>query len=106
MSPRITRRTALILLPLGAAFAAGCTTGTPISPQQVASIQRGKTTKDEVRKTFGEPKSVMAATGGETWMYDYSNPLQMLSGGSYQQLFITFTGNRVKDYQHSTTKAF
>lgn len=86
-------------------FLAGCATGTsPITQQQVSAIQRGKTTKEEIRKSFGEPRSVTATAGGEMWMYDHANSL--FSTDAYQQLFITFSGNRVKDFQHSAMKRF
>ena len=36
---------------------------------QVQSIQLGKTTKEEIRKTFGEPWRIGLENGLETWTY-------------------------------------
>jgi outer membrane protein assembly factor BamE (lipoprotein component of BamABCDE complex) len=101
------KRIALITL---VALAAGCaaTSGTTITPEQVAAIQRGKTTKEDIRKRFGEPYSVSASSSGDVWTYyqaTAATPLNMFSGGgSYQQVMIMFSGNRVREVQHVSTR--
>lgn len=58
----------LVLLPL----LSGCTTidihGTEVEPEQLAKIQVGVTTKDQVRKLLGTPSSV-SPFGNNTWYY-------------------------------------
>ena len=96
----------LVSIGLSAAALSGCAVGTKITQQQISQIQRGKTTKAEITKLFGEPRSVMSHGGGQIWTYDSADPIGMLSGASKSQsLMITFAGDRVKDYQHTAAGA-
>lgn len=47
--------------------------GKTFDPKQVSTIQKGKTTKQEIRSTFGEPVSTRAIDTGEVWSYFYQS---------------------------------
>lgn len=69
-----------LLLPLVfSAFLAGCATssytvGAPINVENVAKIEHGKTTTENLIAMFGQPiaKSPLSATQ-EKWVYTYAN---------------------------------
>src|SRR3972149_2120704 len=66
------RRRALILGMAGLP-AAGCaiTYGREFDTTKVSQIQKGKTTKDEVRAMLGEPASTSVTADFEQWTYAY-----------------------------------
>jgi len=66
------RRRALILGMAGL-LAAGCaiTYGREFDTTKVSQIQKGKTTKDEVRAMLGEPASTSVTADFEQWTYAY-----------------------------------
>jgi outer membrane protein assembly factor BamE (lipoprotein component of BamABCDE complex) len=100
----------LLIIP----FVAGCAMqgGRDFDTGYVVSIQRGTTTKADVRANLGEP--VSRSTGGngeEIWSYLYQkgpNQFQAVMGAytgkvpmSGKSLTITFSGDLVKDYSYS-----
>lgn len=110
------------IIPLAISFAAtlpACSTlsqGTKFDDAYVSQIQRGSTTKADIRRHLGEPASITSTSAGEVWTYQYSD------GGSYwnmvkstyglasqkinlQMLTLTFSGDKVKDYTHTVQKA-
>lgn len=109
----------ILLAAAALAAAAGCSTysqGRKFDDAYVARIQRGTTTKADVRAHIGDPSSVTATSEGDVWTYQYTD------GGSYwnmvastygmasqqinlQMLTITFAGDRVKDFTHTVQKA-
>ena len=92
----------------------GCVTsyGTKVDADYVSKIERGKTTKAEIKSHMGNPQSTMNsgnAVDNETWVYEYVNPGSISSmvvadftgkrpGSNAQSLTITFSGGVVKDY--------
>lgn len=111
---------AAVLAALGTApLAAGCSTpsqGRKFDDAYVAQIQRGKTTKTDIRKALGDPGSVSSTAEGDVWTCQYSD------GGSYwnmvgatygltsqktnlQMLTINFRGDVVRDFTHTVQKA-
>lgn len=108
-----------LLMALALALMAGCSTpsqGTKFDDSFVAKIQRGKTTKAEVRQGLGEPASVSKTAEGDVWTYQYSDGggYWNMVGAAYgltsqkinmQMLTVVFNGDRVKDYTHTVQKA-
>lgn len=99
-----------------AALLSGCAMqgGREFDTGYVAQIQRGVTTKTDVRQHLGEPVSVTTAGNGEdVWSYAHQkgpNQMQAVLGAytgkvpmSMQSLTIIFTGDTVKDYTFSTS---
>lgn len=71
-------RIATVLIATAAALSFSGCAGTVISGKSydstlVSKIQKGKTTKQEVRMTFGEPVSTKVIDGGEVWNYYYQS---------------------------------
>lgn len=70
-----------------------------------SNLKKGRTTKDQVRATFGKPRSVQSNNGQETWIY-YSSTIGLgVIAGQIQNiksLTIMFVGEVVKDYNYST----
>ena len=80
-----------------------------------SKIVENKTTKDDVRKTFGSPdESSFTDNGKEIWKYEFANikadavnyiPIVNLFGssssGTKKQLVILFEGNVVSKYSMS-----
>jgi outer membrane protein assembly factor BamE (lipoprotein component of BamABCDE complex) len=83
--------------------------GRPINASFVQSIQRGKTTADEVRKALGEPATVTTSPDGFVWSYSHWEGKPAVFGATYSstnttQLIIEFKNGKVADYQYSTSK--
>jgi outer membrane protein assembly factor BamE (lipoprotein component of BamABCDE complex) len=84
------------------------TLGHPISPEAIASIQIGKTTKTEILSMFGNPHSISPTVGGdEVYKFVYMNTKANSSGpfsmnidvdSAYQELNVTFKEEIVADY--------
>jgi len=81
----------------------------------VDKIERGVTTKADIRKNIGEPHSVTVSSFGDSWSYQYlrgPNLIQIYgnmlgadnSGGENKSLTIIFSGNVVKDYTLSESQ--
>lgn len=101
-----------------ATCAGGCSTpstGRDFDDAYVARIQRGSTTKAQVRQAFGEPLSVAQHAEGETWTWSfqsggsYGNMVAATYGLASQQvkskiLNVTFVGDKVKDFNYSNQK--
>ncbi|WP_423186774.1 outer membrane protein assembly factor BamE domain-containing protein [Alishewanella sp. d11] len=66
--------TLFILLMLTGCATANYELGNPINPENVAKIENGKTTKQELISLFGEPytKTPLSSTQ-EKWIYTYIN---------------------------------
>lgn len=95
---------------------AGCVApmaqGRKFDDSYVAQIQKGKTTKAEIRKNFGEPVSVSRTSEVETWTYSYSNAYGRgyAQGATFgmvkpkaddQMLIVVFKGDTVVEYQYT-----
>ena len=109
-------RIALIVV-LAVLVGPGCTPkiGRDINKSSVSAIERGVTTKAQVRANLGEPKSVTTTSTGETWSYQYMQGMNYGEtwaalfgardyGGIHKMLIVTFDGDRVKDYSYMETK--
>jgi outer membrane protein assembly factor BamE (lipoprotein component of BamABCDE complex) len=110
-------RIALVVV-LTALVGPGCAPkiGRDFNTSYVSGIERGITTKAEVRQNLGEPHSVTTTSGGEIWSYRYmqgSNYAQDVGalfgtreykGMSQKMLTITFAGDRVKDFMYREGK--
>ncbi len=100
------------------AAASGCSTpstGRDFDDAYVAKLQRGSTTKAQVRQAFGEPLSVAQHADGETWTWSfqgggsYGNMVASAYGLASMQvrskiLNITFAGDKVKDFNYANQK--
>jgi outer membrane protein assembly factor BamE (lipoprotein component of BamABCDE complex) len=83
----------------------GCATGVNVTQENVSRVQRGKTTRSEVIKLFGEPQAKTVSSMGDMWMYDSTDAMLLWVGrGSARMLTITFVGDKVKDYQFTEAK--
>ena len=87
-------------------LSAGCVkinAGFDFPEDQVQNIQLGKTTKEEIHKTFGEPWRIGLENGKETWTYgkySYSGSTET----SAKDLVVRFTKNDiVESYTFSKT---
>jgi outer membrane protein assembly factor BamE (lipoprotein component of BamABCDE complex) len=82
-SGRLGGRLGLAALALAVALAAGClytrdrtirTSGRELTPQALASLQKGITTPQDVEKLFGPPQRTLTpGPGGEVLIYDYES---------------------------------
>ena len=95
-----------LLIILCLLFSAGCmklNVGFDFPEDQVTNIQLKKTTKEEIRKTFGEPWRIGLENGKETWTYgkySYSGSTET----SAKDLVVRFTRNDIVDsYTFSKT---
>jgi outer membrane protein assembly factor BamE (lipoprotein component of BamABCDE complex) len=84
--------------------------GRSIDSTFVQSIQRGRTTADEVRKALGEPASITTSPDGFVWSYTHWEGKPAVFGATYSsssttQLVVQFKNGKVVDYQYSTSKA-
>lgn len=109
-------KTRLIAAALAAAvLAAGCAStaqGQKFDDGFVAQIQKGRTTKGQVRSALGEPQTVQKSSGTETWIYSYSDAygrgyVQAATFGLVKQksddqtLIVVFQGDVVADYTYT-----
>ena len=83
---------------------AGCATvGHEFPADQVKTIQVGKTSKEEIRKTFGEPWRVGLEDGLETWSYGRYQ-YRMFSEKDAMDLVVRFNDRDiVESYTFNTT---
>jgi outer membrane protein assembly factor BamE (lipoprotein component of BamABCDE complex) len=110
----ITRIVLIVVLAITAG--PGCWAfGRDIKKSSVSGIERGVTTKAQVRENLGEPQSVRTTSTGEVWSYRYMRGMSygeswaaLLGareyGGVNKMLVVTFDGDRVKDYSYMETK--
>jgi hypothetical protein len=94
--------------------ACASTVGRKFDTGYVAHIERGKTTRTEIREHLGAPERTINSgdPGAETWIYQY------LDAGSYmaravqqftlktpassaQSITVTFSGNVVRDFTYT-----
>lgn len=105
----------MITLAVGIGGCSTPSTGRDFDDAYVAKIQRGSTTKAQVREAFGEPLSVTQHAEGETWTWSfqgggsYGNMVASAYGLASQQvkskiLNVTFVGDKVKDFNYSNQK--
>lgn len=106
---------ALALLLTIALAVGGCAStaqGRKFDDGYVAQIRKGQTTKDEIRKNFGEPVSVSRTSDLETWTYSYSDAygrgyVQAATFGLVKQksddqmLMVVFKGNVVVEFNYT-----
>lgn len=81
--------------------------GRPIDTEYVKSIEKGKTTMDDVRTKLGEPMSVTLSTQEMAWTYQYWHGKPAVVGSGYSSsettvLTVRFQKGRVLDYSLST----
>lgn len=108
MQKRVCRVSVLLVMIVAAVAIGGCMSrGTKISPERLTLVEKGRTTKEQVREMFGEPDSMMSGYGNtESWTYSYSttNPLLLLPAvelipgvpvGSVSAVSFTFTNGVV-----------
>lgn len=95
-----------LLIILNLVFQAGCMNlhaGFDFPEEQVPNIQIGKTTKEEIRKLFGEPWRIGLENGKETWTYgkySYRGSTETAA----KDLVVRFTSNDlVESYTFSKT---
>ena|SRR3989304_2120611 len=70
----VTRIALIVVLGVLVGPLAGCagSIGRDFNTSYLSSIERGVTTKAQVRQNLGEPSSVMTSSlAGETWSYQY-----------------------------------
>lgn len=101
-------RTALLLVLLtGCAYAMPTKYGRPIDPEFVKSIEKGKTTTEDVQKALGKPMSTTESSGNkQQWTYMAWRGKPAMIGQSYsksetQTLTISFENNTVSEYSFS-----
>ncbi len=76
-----------VALLLAGSGCANLVVGQPLPMGNVQCLREGFTTKDEVRKLFGQPLHNVPGSGGEVWVYRY------LDGkGVAQELVVSFNG--------------
>jgi outer membrane protein assembly factor BamE (lipoprotein component of BamABCDE complex) len=109
------KRIALILV-LVVLVCPGCSPiGRDIKKSSVSGIERGVTTKAQVRQNLGEPQSVRTTSTGEVWSYRYMQGMNYGEswaalfgareyGGTSKMLIVIFDGDRVKDYSYTESK--
>ena len=87
-------------------YSAGCANynvGYDFPADQVRNIQTGKTSKEEIRRTFGEPWRVGLENGQETWTYGKYR-YKGLQETDAKDLVVRFTEQDiVESYTFSTT---
>lgn len=106
-----------LLIAIVAAMAVtGCAVdvGREFNADQVSRIQKGVTTKEDVRRMLGEPQSITLGSEGDNWTYQHlkgKNMIQLygeLFRGSLSNessvLIVNFNGNVVKDYAFTETR--
>lgn len=111
MQKRVCRVSVLLVVIVAAIAVSGCTSsGTKISPERLTQVEKGRTTKEQVREMFGEPEGTSGHGNTESWTYSYSttsmNPLMAVPGvglfvqgvsASVDMVSFTFTNGVVTD---------
>ena len=80
-------------------------TGRSFTMVQIEAVKKGVTTKEEVRKLFGEPRFTgKSDTGLDMWSYVYIKAEVPLKGGiskeKFQRTTITFDESKVKSISY------
>jgi outer membrane protein assembly factor BamE (lipoprotein component of BamABCDE complex) len=97
---------------LGLAGCASTAQGRKFDDSYVAQIQKGKTTKAQIRQNFGEPVSTSRSADLETWTYSYSDAygrgyVQAATFGLVRQksddqtLIVVFKGDVVVEFTYT-----
>lgn len=61
------------VLTIALVLLAGCATaGRKVDPNAVSQVQRGTSTKTDVRASLGEPTQISTDDDGETWVYAWA----------------------------------
>jgi len=104
----------LIILLIPLIFTASCgpvhfKSGKPFTLSHIESINKGSTTKEEIRKLFGEPQlSGKNDSDQDIWSYLYIEAKVPLKGGpskeKFQRLTITFDDDKVKSMTYEMSK--
>lgn len=99
-------RKTLLRSALAAAVAAalgGCVTlGKPFNAAQVPSITIGKTTRDDISKTFGQPFRTGIESGDETWTF-VNYHFSVFGAQTAKDLYVRFNPNgTVKSYSYNS----
>lgn len=81
--------------------------GRPIDSAFVKTIERGKTTMEQVRAGLGEPASVSTSPDSEMWSYMHWEGKPAMLGATYSSstsktLTVQFKKGKVVDYTFST----
>ena len=84
-------------------------TGQSFTMLQIEAVKKGVTTKEEVRKLFGEPRLTgKSDTGLDMWSYLYINAEVPLKGGiskeKFQRATITFEEDKVKSISYEMSR--
>ncbi len=84
-------------------------TGRSFTMVQIEAVKKGVTTKDEVRRLFGEPRFTgKSATGLDMWSYLYIKAEVPLKGGiskeKFQRTTITFEEDKVKSISYEMSR--
>jgi len=116
--PTLIRSLVAVICAASLLSACTSTVGRKFDSSYVQSIERGKTTKADVRSHIGEPGQTMNSGDPqeETWVYQYTDvggyfaravqpftPTKTVSS-STESLSITFRGDVVKDYAYTATR--
>ena len=111
----ITRNMLIIVLAVLVGPSCAPKIGRDINKSSVSAIERGVTTKAQVRQNLGEPNSITTTSTGEIWSYRYMQGMNYAEtwgaflgtrdyGGVHKMLIVTFDGDRVKDYSYTESK--
>lgn len=113
MPPRLLHRRGFVALAtLALAGCASTSQGRKFDDSYVAKIQKGKTSKAQIREAFGEPVSVSRSSDLETWTYSYSDAygrgyVQAATFGLVRQksddqmLMVVFKGDTVVEFTYT-----
>jgi hypothetical protein len=94
-----------IIVGFSLSFTTGCTklnVGYDFPADQVKNIQINKTTKKEIRTTFGEPWRIGLENGLETWTYG-KYKYRGFTETEAKDLVVRFSKDIVESYTFSTT---
>ena len=116
MSKRLHLMAAWAVLSLGVALLSGCSTGgARFDTENISRIEKGKTTKGDVLKYFGDPLRKENAPLGEVWTYTYVQSATTAAGAvghlvgveqsqtNMNKLELIFDGDIVKDFDSSSS---
>lgn len=84
-------------------------TGRSFTMLQIEAVKKGVTTKEEIRKLFGEPRLIGKSEAGlDMWSYLYIKAEVPLKGAiskeKFQRSTITFKDNRVNSISYETSR--
>jgi len=85
--------------------------GKPLNEAYIGQIERGVTTKQDLRKHMGPPSSIKETRSGTTWQYrhvyngNFGDSLKFATGTGHlvqeeNILDLTFNGDTVKDFTY------